>query len=295
MAESSGHWTTGAASGDSIASYTQAINSTIQKVIAACNGFEGVAPGYLNSLAGTVTGANTVSINTGAALVDGKYYDNTAAVSVNIPSAVGGGNTRIDRIVLRASWASYTVRITRIAGTDAAAPVVPAITQTSGTTYDILLYHALVTTAGAVTLTDERVYARQVLTGDVTVTAGNVTAIGASKVLATMLGGVTANRQGGSATDWAIAGSTNYAPTSSNIQVGVLAFSFAGSQVTDTEALTFPVAFSAKPIVLVSASSSTADIRITASAITSSGCTFSFFADVAVVAVSAYWIAIGPT
>ena len=150
MAEFSGLWSTGMGSGDSQASYTQLQDSLRAQVIAACNGFEGVGPGYLNSLAGTVTGANAVQIDTGGALVDGKYYNNSAAVSVNIPSAVGGGNTRIDRIVLRASWASYTVRIYRIAGTDAVSPTAPAIVQTSGTTYDIKLYQALVNTSGTV-------------------------------------------------------------------------------------------------------------------------------------------------
>ena len=101
--------------------------------MAACSGWEGVAPGYKNELAGSVGGANTYNINTGGAMVDGKPYHNTATVGVNIPSAVGGGNTRIDRIVLRADWTAQTVRITRIAGTDEASPTAPAITQTPGT------------------------------------------------------------------------------------------------------------------------------------------------------------------
>jgi hypothetical protein len=54
------------------------------------------------------------------------------------------------------SWASFQAVITRIAGTDAASPTAPAITQTPGTTFDIKLYQALVDTAGTVTLTDER-------------------------------------------------------------------------------------------------------------------------------------------
>lgn len=127
--------------------------------MAGCAGFEGVAPGHLNSLACTANGANTVAVNTGGAMVDGKWYHNDASMNVNIPSAVGVGNTRIDRIVLRADWAGYDVAITRIAGTNAASPVAPAITQTSGTTYDIMLCRALVTTAGTVTVTDERVWA----------------------------------------------------------------------------------------------------------------------------------------
>ncbi len=161
MAENSGYWNTSETpAGHQLTGYSQVEEAWIAEVTAACHGFEGVAPGYLNALVGTVTGANTVSINTGGAIVNGLRYKNDAAKAVTIPSAVGGGNTRIDRIVLRCTWGSFKVEITRIAGTDAAAPVAPAITQISGTTYDILLYQALVNTAGAVTLTDERVMAQ---------------------------------------------------------------------------------------------------------------------------------------
>jgi hypothetical protein len=160
MAQTSGFWTTtGTATGHQVASYTQANLSTAMQIIAACSGSEGVANEYLNELAGTVTGANTVAINTGAAMVDGKWYTNSASVDVNIPDAVGVGNTRIDRIVLRADWAGFDVEITRIAGTDAATPTAPAVTTTSGTTYDIMLYQALVNTSGTVTITDEREWA----------------------------------------------------------------------------------------------------------------------------------------
>lgn len=155
MTEKSYLWTTGGA-GDGSATYTRADWQKIAKILAAVFGAEGVSPSWLNALEGTVTGANTASINTGGAIVDGKPYDNDAAVSVNVPSAVGVGNTRIDRIVLRADWTAQTVRITRIAGTDAASPTAPAITTTSGTTYDVKLYQALVNTSGTVTLTDER-------------------------------------------------------------------------------------------------------------------------------------------
>jgi hypothetical protein len=160
MAQNSGFWTTtGTATGHQTAGYTQANLSTAMQIIAACSGSEGVAHEYLNQLAGTVTGANTVAINTGAAMVDGKWYINDASADVDIPDAVGVGNTRIDRIVLRADWAGFDVEITRIAGTDAVSPTAPAVTTTSGTTYDIMLYQALVTTAGAVTITDERQWA----------------------------------------------------------------------------------------------------------------------------------------
>ena len=159
MTQDSYWWTTGGA-GDGSATFTRADLSEIAKILAACLDDEGVAPAYLNALAPSANGANTVRVATGGALVDGKPYLNNANVDTNIPSAVGGGNTRIDRLVLRADWSAQTVRITRIAGTDAASPSAPAITQTSSTTYDIKICQALVTTGGVVTVTDERTFAQ---------------------------------------------------------------------------------------------------------------------------------------
>lgn len=153
MAELSGHWTTTAGgTGHQQTSYTQAQLSTAYKVIAGCGNYEGVCPGLGNMLICAANGANTVSVGTGGAVVDGKWYYNDASLDVNIPSASGAGNTRIDRIVLRANWAGYEVAVTRIAGTDAASPSVPSLTRTSGTTYDIHLARVTVNTAGAVTV-----------------------------------------------------------------------------------------------------------------------------------------------
>lgn len=160
MAETSGLWTTsGAPAGHQVASYTQALASDMLAIASACSGFEGVAPGYLSELAPTSTGANNVRIAAGGAMVDGKYYKNSANIDTNIISAVGGGNTRIDRIVIRCTWASFHAEVHLLSGTDAAVPSAPAITQTSGTTYDILICQVLVTTAGAITITDERTWA----------------------------------------------------------------------------------------------------------------------------------------
>jgi len=168
MTEKSLFWTTGGA-GDGASTYTRSDWGKAFKIVASCRASEGVAPNFSNECVGSVPGTNTARIGTGAALVDGKPYENSAPVDVTIPSAVGGGNARIDRIVLRANWTAQTVRITRIAGTDAVSPTAPAVTQTSETTYDIMLYQALVTTAGVVTLTNERVMA-DLAAGDVTST-----------------------------------------------------------------------------------------------------------------------------
>ena len=286
MAEFSGSFTTGASTGDQqLSGYTQAHKSTENKILAACNGFEGIAPGYLNSCAVTVTGANTVAINAGGALVDGKWYNNSASVSVNIPSAVGGGNTRIDRIVLRCSWAGFAVRITRIAGTDAASPTAPAITQTSGTTYDIMLCRALVNTSGTVTLTDERLFA-----------SGGTNAIADLAVTAAKIAGVVASRQGGSATDWNSSGTTNYAFPAAIIQVGNKAADASGNVV-----VTFPVAFSGKPIVICTEDSASVGVGRTANVVEVTTTGFIAFlvshgtSHVAgTILNSTNWIAIGP-
>jgi len=180
MTEKSWLWTTGGA-GDGASTYTRSDWGKAFKIVASCRASEGVVPNFLNELVGSVPSANTARIGTGAALVDGKPYENSAPVDVTIPSAVGAGNTRIDRIVLRANWTAQTVRITRIAGTDAVSPTAPAITQTSETTYDIMLYRALVTTAGVVTLTDERVMA-DLATGEISSTMIADNAIIAAKI-----------------------------------------------------------------------------------------------------------------
>jgi len=90
------------------------------------------------------------------AIVDGVGFISSAVENVNIPSAIGVGNTRIDRIVVRVDWASFEATIYRIAGTDAGSPAAPSITQTSETTYDLMLCQVLVDTSGNVTVTDER-------------------------------------------------------------------------------------------------------------------------------------------
>ena len=161
MAQLSGYWTTGGSTGDQQVSYSQVHLSKASMIIAGCGKYQGVAKGYLNEYKGTVTVANTVSIGTGGAVVDGHWHYNDAALSVNIPSAVGAGNTRIDRIVIRCNWANFKAEIYRIAGVDAAVPTPPNITQNAGSVYDITLYQALVSTSGLIVLSDERDFAIQ--------------------------------------------------------------------------------------------------------------------------------------
>lgn len=165
MAQKSFFWTTNAAgSGDQQASYSQADFAEMFRSLA--NGVIANHP-TLNDLVCSDGGANTVDVATGAAVVDGIGFINDAVENVNVPSAVGGGNTRIDRIVIRVDWAGYEATLHRIAGTDAGSPTAPAITTTSETTYDLKLCQVLVDTSGNVTVTDERELANVVDTNQI--------------------------------------------------------------------------------------------------------------------------------
>ena len=115
---------------------------------------DGVATGYLNGLAVT-PGSGKVTVATGGALVDGKWYTNSAAIDHTISSPTAG-TERIDRIVLQAVWSSFTVRCVKLAGTASSSPTPPALTQTRGGTFEISLAQVRVTSAGVITVTDER-------------------------------------------------------------------------------------------------------------------------------------------
>ena len=121
------------------------------------DGNRGVLPGWLNELA--VAGVGTpISVNTGAAVVYGMPYQNTASVNVVVPSPTT--DTRQDYIVLRRDWAAQTIRITRIAGVEGGS--IPTLTQSpapDGTgIYDVPLATISVTTGGVITVTDAREY-----------------------------------------------------------------------------------------------------------------------------------------
>lgn len=103
-------------------------------------------------LAATLPGGGICRIASGLAFVQGNWYESDANVDFSIPTPAT--STRVDRIVLRKSWAGQTVRLTRIAGTEGAG--VPAMTQTFGTTWDIPIVNASITTGAVITLTDTR-------------------------------------------------------------------------------------------------------------------------------------------
>ena len=117
---------------------------------------DGVAPGIGSELAVSGT-SSPVTVGTGRAWVNGKYYKNTAALTIAVATPVAA--TRIDRIVLRADYTAQTVRAVRLAGVEGGAA--PALTQSDGVTWEISLATVTITTAGAITVTSERTAADQ--------------------------------------------------------------------------------------------------------------------------------------
>lgn len=106
--------------------------------------------------------ASPVAIASGIALVDGKFYRNSASVNKTI-STPATGLDRIDRIVLRKDFAGQTVRVTVITGTPAGSPSAPSITQNDGVTWDLPLAQVYITDAGTITITDEREWNRSLI------------------------------------------------------------------------------------------------------------------------------------
>ena len=119
---------------------------------------EGVLP-TSNRLVVTSSGANTIDVATGEAIVRGRYYNNSAALALT-PASAGAGTTRKDAVVLECDWGGtgstdqYTVRAITIEGT---AGAYPALTQTINVLWQHLLYHYTISDAGAITaITDCR-------------------------------------------------------------------------------------------------------------------------------------------
>jgi hypothetical protein len=179
MAESSILWDTNATGDGTDTGYTETqLFDLYRSLFTRSANYGGVAPDMLNELAVTGT-ATPVSINTGMAIVYGIPYFNSASVTVAI--ATPAALTRVDRIVLRASWAAQTVRITRIAGTEGAGT--PAMTQSAGTTWDVPLATVSITTGGVITVTDAREWLGNVGDGMIDATKLASDAVTTAKIL----------------------------------------------------------------------------------------------------------------
>lgn len=72
--------------------------------------------------------SSNVEVQIGAALIDGRFYETTATVTLAIGSN-SSGNARIDTVILRLDYAAQTVRLAVKQGTPAASPARPSLQQ----------------------------------------------------------------------------------------------------------------------------------------------------------------------
>ena len=153
MTETSFYWEGTAAGDATLAPYSSNQYHTLWQKLFTISDNQGIIDGHLDSLEVIgITGG--VKIKTGAALVDGLFYENDSAKSIEITEPVT--DSRIDRVVIRKTWVTQQARITIIEGTENASPTAPAITQTEDAEWDIPLAQFLITTDGTITVTDER-------------------------------------------------------------------------------------------------------------------------------------------
>ena len=223
--------------------------------------------GVLNGLAVSGT-TSPLTVAPGSAMVDGLLYESTANENLTVatPAATTGGH-----VILRADFAAQTVRLLAVRNTSGATAI-PALTQTSETTFEIRLAEFQITSGGNITLTPvaPSAYFRTKIASaqiddlaiitarlaDQAVTTPKLADLGVTtpKVANDAIDDTKAGnrvpqfyrRQGGDATEWGLPfpGTTNYTPGPVRMQAG---FIDPGS----TGTITFPVAFSARPLVFI--------------------------------------------
>lgn len=196
MAEVSRFWN-GTTVGDAIASPYEA-NTVFADVVRAMSHTMGYpnqgavinnpnAGGRLLATANLGT-SSPVSVADGTAIVWGTWYNSSTPVSFVISTPAT--STRIDRVVLRKTWATQQIRLVLLTGVEGGTE--PVLTQTSGTTWDIPIAQVSTTTAGVVTVTDERnlsqpdnasVYVPWIATGALPSIAANIVGATANQVV----------------------------------------------------------------------------------------------------------------
>ena len=268
MAEISMMWG-GTSTGDAGPYEDYDFTDWLRKMFVVDNTVEGVLAGYANKLQVTNPAGNTIRVATGAALIDGKFYENTDVKDSTIsnPSA---GNNRYDRVVLRKDWVSQTIRIAILTGTEAASPTVPTVTQIDEDTWEISICRIYITDAGVITLTDEREYLRFEL----------------AKV---------DERQGGSATAWGTAGSTSYVPGAANLYVGTATLTVSGGSATGTVTVIYGTALAYTAVVVVIGNNADYILAVTANTNISFTVTAQHRSGgTGGATITVYWMALGP-
>lgn len=282
-----------------------------------------------------VTGsASPVAVASGAMWLNGKLLKNSAPVNVNVPTPAAA--TRIDLIVGQLDYTAGPPAvgdIVRVAGVEGGGA--PSVTQVDGTTWEVALAQVSITTGGVITVTDLREYVGdgQVHPSSLAASvAGNGLSGGAGSALAVNVddstieisgdalrvkdGGIATakvaddavddtkagnrvpqfyRRQGGSATDWSAQGTTTRTPGAVRMQGGVIRWT-GGAAASGNVTVTFPQAFSDKPIAFVAnMASSYINAFVTAVSATQLVIAWQNVYDASTFTVAEFaWLAVGP-
>src|SRR5512139_3425710 len=100
-----------------------------------------------------------VSVLSGVATIRGRLYENTTTATLTI-GANASGSPRIDRIVLRTSFAAQTIRLVVLQGTPGATPALPTLTQDANT-WEVSLAYIWVA-SGTTSIPDEEIHDERV-------------------------------------------------------------------------------------------------------------------------------------
>lgn len=283
---------------------------------------QGVLPYVLNSLAVTNPSGSNIQVNTGWGICNGHLLKNDVAVTFTPPNP--SANPRIDVVVLvqnntavartagiasgnnlvfptsltdyngLSSLPPYTCRLAILRGSEAASPTVPTLDVDTATLFMVPLAQYQISTGGTISaLTDRRDYAQKV--GALQIRDDSVDDTKAGDRVPQFY-----RRQGGSATNWATAGTTTQTPGAVRMLMGQADFGSINPGVSATVSITFPTAFSNVPLVIGTAmrtaGAGTEPIVVFTGLITASG--FTLYAHNAGASLSGIvyvsWLAIGP-
>lgn len=221
-------------------------------------GAQGVLRGVWNELAPTNPSGRTIRVDTGVGVCNGHaFFNDTSAITIGVDAGVA----RNDTLVMlenntNAAISAGAVTNYNTDGPDTAIPpyscrlaVVKGVAITQTTALYMTPLATFTTGAANITnLTDTRTYcafSTEVNTLNLADDAVDDTKVG-NRVPQFY------RRQGGDATDWNDSGTTTYTPGMVRMQAGVSSITISdGSYCSLMQTVTFPVAFSDAPIVLL--------------------------------------------
>jgi len=164
MAQTS-YFHNGVARGDAVeAPYSADLYASLTKTVLATEGSY-VLPDVDNMLIVAAGAGRTVTVGTGAAFFDGRYYQNTAAVTLDVTPNTSG-KSRIDRVVLRYDASAQTIRLAVRNGVPGDVPNIPDLISTDDIKEMSLARIYLLTGFAAIAaedIIDERNFANNVL------------------------------------------------------------------------------------------------------------------------------------